>query len=161
MSEYTCLDNEMIAHYIVCPKVFRSKPRDPVEVNRNYSQRFAVTSADGNMEFDVFISWSSRNPQDFSIGLMYQDHLLYRVNGFHGTTRQGFYSAVHHAYPHTHTLTKEDIECSRKAKPSLVADATGEYYDLASARLFFFRHCGIMGFEKYFPDSQQLSVFDL
>lgn len=154
------LDESTIQQLIACPKEFRTRPRDEVSVNKNYSQRFSVYSIDDNIEFPVFVTYSQFIPQDFSIGLMFDDHLLFRVNGFHGTTRSGYYAADHHAGPHTHTLTPHDIRAGRKNKPSFITDTTGEYVDLLTARLYFFKHCGIIGFNKYFPDSQQLSMFD-
>jgi len=160
MQENLIFDDDTIAKMITCPKEFKSRPREPMSVNKNISQRFSVFAADTGIEFSVFVTHSQMFPQDFSIGLMLQDYLLFRVNGFHGTTRRGFYSAEHHARPHTHTLTMDDIEAGRKAKPSLITDTSGDYVDLATARLYFFRHCGIMGYEKYFHDSQQLSMFD-
>lgn len=160
MNHSIYLDDAEIQSLITCPKVFRSKPRDLASVNKNYSQRFSVFSVDDEIEFPVFITYSQMQPQDFSIGLMYRDHLLFRVNGFHGTTRSGFYSAEHHARPHTHTLTLQDINAGRKGKPTHITDTTGEYMDLLTARLYFFKHCGIINYSKYFPEGEQLSFFD-
>lgn len=160
MSNGVYLTDEKIGELIACPKEFRGKPRDMVKVNQNYAQRFSVFSTDTDAEFSVFISYSQKMPQDFSIGLMYGDALLFRVNGFHGTTRKGFYLAKHHAAPHTHTLTNEDVVAGRKSAPSKIDETAGEYVDLLTARLYFFKRCGIMGYEKYFPEGEQVSMFD-
>nr|DAR23531.1 MAG TPA: hypothetical protein [Caudoviricetes sp.] len=160
MPEIVLTDAE-INRLIVCPKVFLAKPREVVRVNKNYQQKFMVQETETGNQFTVFISWSQVQPQDFSIGLMFGDILLFRVNGFHGTTRAGYYLARHHAHPHTHTLTVEDIENGRQTNPSLTTDTAGEYVDLISARLYFFKHCGIIGYEKYFSSHKQLSIDDL
>lgn len=154
------LTDDKIHELIRCKKGFNSKPREMAKVNQNMSQRFSVVSVDTGNEFQVFINYSLRMPQDFSIGLMYGDFLLFRVNGFHGTTRKGFYLASHHAVPHTHTLTAEDIANGRKAHPSKIEEVPGEYIDLVTARLYFFHYCGIIGFEDFFSDSEQMSMFD-
>lgn len=160
MANEAYLTDARIAELIACHKEFRSKPRDMAKVNQNYSQRFSVYSTATDAEFQVFITYSQKMPQDFSLGLMYGDYLLFRANGFHGTTRKGFYTARHHAVPHTHTLTADDVACGRKASPSRIDEVAGAYVDLLTARLYFFTRCGIMGFEKYFPGGEQLSMFE-
>lgn len=155
------LTDAEIQRLIRCPKVFVNKPREASKVNKNFYQKFSVKEeATGNC-FEVFISWSQKMPMDFSLGLMFGDNLLFRANGFHGTTRAGYFQTEHHAYPHTHTLTEADILAGRKAKPSHVEDVSGEYIDLFTARLYFCKYCGILGYEEYFPTSQQLTIEDL
>lgn len=149
-----------IQNLIACKKVFRARPHAEVIENRNVTQKFSVYSEDGADEFRVFTAYSQRMPSDFSIGLMYNDYQLIRFNGFHGTTAKGFFSAAHHAVPHSHTLTENDIKSGRGKKPSLITELAGEYVDLASARVYFFRHCGIIGYEQYFETHKQLSLFD-
>lgn len=139
---------------INCPKVFKSAPKRPSSANRNITQTFSVFGKDSNLEFRVFITYSERMPEDFSLGLMYDGMLLLRCNGFHGTTRAGFFSASHHAYPHYHKLTMEDIECGRSRKPSMIHDLTGKYIDLQTAIVFFCDECGIIDYEKYFEVNQ-------
>ena len=160
MSEAT-LTNAEIQQLIACRKVVVSKPREPQRVNKNFQQRFVVRSEETGKEFLVFIAWSQMQPQDFSIGLMWGNYLLLRVNGFHGTTRSGYHQAKHHAAVHTHTLTVEDIQNDRCSKPSKITDASGKYVDLASARLYFFEICGIMGYEECFSSVKQISIDDL
>lgn len=160
MSKAVLTDAE-INRLIACPKVFLTKPREAVRINKNFQQKFTVQEVETGNRFTVFIAWSQIQPQDFSIGLMFGDNLLFRVNGFHGATRTGYHLARHHAFPHTHTLTVEDIQGGRQTKPSLTTDTTGEYVDLVSARLYFFKHCGIIDFEKYFSSNRQLSIDDL
>lgn len=155
------LTDAEIERLISCRKVFVSKPREAVQINKNYQQKFVVQGDENGDEFTVFIAWSMFQPQDFSIGLMLEDNLLLRVNGFHGTTRAGYHSAPHHAVPHMHMLTEKDINNGRQMKPSRIVDASGKYVDLISARLFFFKHCGIMGHEEYFSSNKQMSIDDL
>lgn len=154
MSKIVLTDDE-IQRLIVCPKRFASKPREPQRFAKNIQQKFTLQAEETGTEFTVFIAWSQMQPQDFSIGLMFGDFLLLRVNGFHGTTRAGFYAAEHHAVPHTHKLTMKDIESGRHNKPSKITDASGEYVDLFTARAYFFRVCGVTGFEEYFPVNEQ------
>lgn len=158
MINNTLTSNSDIDLLISCPKIFQAPPKKPVTVNRNSSQTFDVFSQDCQLKFSVFISLSLRMPQDFSLGLMYDGFLLIRCNGFHGTTRAGFYTAEHHAHPHAHVLTMEDIENGRSKKPSRVKDLTGEYINLDTAKVFFFKRCGILDYDKYF-DINQFSLF--
>lgn len=149
-----------ILRLISCAKNMPTRIKKPAEINRNVTQKFKVVEYISKAEFDVFITFSSRMPMDFSIGLMYNEFLLYRCNGFHGTTISGFYAAEHHAYPHAHILTMEDIENNRSGKPSRHIDLTGKYVDLHTARLYFFEHCGILGYEKFFPRFQQIPLIE-
>ena len=160
MSEIV-LTNTEISRLIVCTKTFSAKPREVVRVNKNFQQKFYLQEVETGNQFSAFISWSQFQPQDFSIGLMFGEYLLLRVNDFHGTTRAGYHLAPHHAHPHTHTLTVEDIVNGRQTNPSLTTDVTGEYVDLDSARLYFFKCCGIIDYEKYFSPYKQMSIDDL
>lgn len=149
-----------INELITCPKVFRYAPPKGSEVNKNISQTFKVYGQSNKLEFSVFITHSIRMIQDFSLGLLFNDMLLYRCNGYHGTTRAGFFSTPHHAYPHAHILSLTDIEKGRSKKPSNICDLSGKYINLQTATMFFCEHCGIMNYENYF-DVGQLSFSDL
>lgn len=149
--------DEEIINCIKCEKTFLNKPPKIKIVNKNYSQKFDIFSTDNNEKFTVFITFSSRMNSDFSVGLLYDEYLLFRCNGFHGTTRSGFYSHPHHACAHTHTLTIEDIQKSRSKKPSKILNIMNQYWDLSSCVLYFFQECGIIGYEKYF-DLKQISL---
>ena len=142
-----------ILELIGSPKCFKKKPSEPLEKNRCVLQKFEAYGMDAKTIFPVFVSYSVRMPMDFSIGLMLGgDFLLYRCNGFHGTTKAGFYTAEHHAYPHAHTLTLNDVKNGRGRNPSCITDLTGHYIDLPTARSFFFKHCGVLGYEEFFAD---------
>lgn len=143
-----------IHELITCPKIFKSAPRKPQTINKNISQNFIVYGQTNDEEFPVFITYSSRMPMDFSLGLRFKDMLLYRCNGFHGSTRAGYFSTPHHAYPHAHILTLADIDKGRSKKPSEICDLTGEYVNLQTALVFFCTHCGIMDYDKYFNVNQ-------
>lgn len=151
-------NDEDIENLIKCPKTIPEKPKRPAEKNRTITQKFRVCGIENALEFTVFIACSSRMQQDFSIGLMYENYLLFRCNGFHGTTRVGFVTG-HHAYPHGHLLTLEDISNGRQTKPSKIIDLTGKYIDQRTATRFFFETCRIVDEEDYF-DLRQLSLFE-
>ena len=154
------LSNERISELIACPKVFKSKPKKIGEKNRNFDQRFDVYGKDNDNIFHVFVTQSTKMLQDFSIGLICENHLLIRVNGFHGTTKAGFYTAKHHQYPHAHILTEDDIKNERELKPSLIEDLTGEFSDLSYALLYFLEKCNIINYQGYFdnlPNKNQMS----
>ena len=142
---------------ITCAKYFRSAPRKEITINKNLSRKFEVYNRECALTFTVFICSSVLMEQDFSIGLMYDGFLLFRCNGFHGTTRTGFYTSKHHAHPHSHTLTMEDIQCGRGKRPSFIDDMTGKYVNKNTALLYFFEKCNILGFDEYFKDLRQLS----
>ena len=154
--------NEHINELIVCEKVLKSKPKKPVEKNRNLDQRSDVYGKDNDELFRVFVTQSTQMQQEFSIGLMYENHLLIRVNGFHGTTKAGFYTAEHHKYPHAQILTEEDIKSSRELTPSHIEDLTGKFSNLSYALLYFFERCNIINYQGYFdlPNKNQMSFLD-
>jgi hypothetical protein len=158
MAKQLLSSNSDIIQHITCEKIFKSKPKKFSAVNQNISANFEVDNIDYNWNFKVFVTFSAKMPQDFSLGLIYDDFLLYRCNGFHGTTRAGFFSAEHHAYPHAHQLTTDDIFCGRGKKPSQIIDLTGKYVDMRGAAVFFFETCGIIDNNNYF-DLNQLSMF--
>lgn len=146
--------NQDIHDLITCNKIFKSAPKRESIVNKNISRKFSVYSQNDNLEFDIFITSSVRMEQDFSLGLLYDNMLLYRCNGFHGTTRAGYYSFSHHAYPHAHILSISDIQSGRAKAPSNIENLTGKYINLNTATLYFFNKCGIIGYEKYFNINQ-------
>lgn len=150
--------NQDIISLIECRKVLRAKPSKQRQVNQSFSQSLNLYCEDSDIEFDAFIAQSVKIPEDFSLGLMYDNNLLIRVNGFHGTTKAGFFSSEHHAHPHAHILTIDDINNARQKKPSQILDLTGEFIDIKTAMLFFFRKCAIINYEEYF-DFNQMSLF--
>jgi len=147
-----------IISLIACEKQILKKPSPFSEKNRNITQRFSVYSVEKDEEFKVFFSYSSKMPKDFSLGLLYKDYLLFRCNGFHGTTKAGFYNHKHHAYQHSHTLTVVDIEKKCGVYPSNISDMRDKYVDINTAILYFFNRCSIINYEEYF-DLNQI-VFD-
>ncbi len=157
MDGMICNDQDIEMH-IRCEKILLNKPKKPSEKNRNVSQRFSVKATQTGQEYNVFIAFSSRMPQDFSLGLMYEDFLLFRCNGYHGTTKDRFLVS-HHAYPHGHLLTMEDIQNGRGKKPSRIIDLTGKYVDIRTATRFFFQECNIVDSKDFFGLSQ-LSLFE-
>lgn len=150
--------DQEINEHLHCEKVLLVRPRKPSEKNRNVSQRFKVQATNTKLEYSVFVTYSERMPQDFSLGLMLDDYLLLRCNGFHGSTRNKALVG-HHAYPHGHLLTMEDVQNGRAKKPSKIIDFTGKYIDLQTAKRFFFQECGILDPEDYFNLSQY-SLFE-
>lgn len=141
---------------IECKKIFLVAPKKEKIIQSSYQQTFNVRSFDRELEFLVFIRHSSLLPEDFSIGLVYESFNLLRCNGYHGTTKAGFYSSEHHAYPHAHLLTYSDILSGRSKKPSKLINMTGKYLNLETALLYFFEYCNIIGYDEYF-DINQLS----
>ena len=78
--------DEEILKLIKCRKVIQKKPPNPKASNRDKKTRFKVISTEDALEFEVFFAQNTRLPDDFSLGLMLDKYLLYRCNGFHGTT---------------------------------------------------------------------------
>lgn len=153
--------DDEIRRMICCEKNITSAQKRFTQINKNMDRRLELESTIGSDSFTVFISYSMLMEQDFSIGLMYDGHLLYRLNGFHGVTKNGFYSAEHHAYPHAHILTMDDIVNGRARKPSYEERLTGEYIDLATASAFFIRRCSITNGNSYFKTDRQMSIFNM
>lgn len=157
MKSFTEQSDSAILHLIECSKrMIASIPSQKIR-NRNYERRFSVFS-DDNDEFKIFITQSIPNPIDFSIGLLFDEYLLFRCNGFHGPTKSGSYQYEHHAIAHTHTLTAEDILNGRERKPTKIENVTGQYIDVESALRYFLRRCGIINFEDFLPQAMQLSI---
>lgn len=154
------LNSVEIDRLITCQKTFQSPPpRFPDQTTQNITFRFNVFGAENHELFLVFFSRSAKMPGDFSLGLRYGDFLLYRCNGYHGTTRNGFYTAPHHAYPHAHILTESDIANARSLKPSSCQNLTGQYVDFPGAVHYFCNKCGIIGYRKYFPQIFQGTIW--
>jgi hypothetical protein len=150
-------DSDILA-LIACPKRIPRKPPKPDFINRNLSQRFEVVGTENGLSFDVFAKCSSRRPSDFSNGLMLGKYLLYRCNGFHGTTKSGFYLWEHHAYPHAHILTMEDIKNGRESAPRKMEDLSSEFSSFPEAQFYFMQHCGIINISDYFDNNIQLPI---
>ena len=144
---------------VACEKRIMRKPPQMQLVNRNMSHRFSVVNGDAGITFEVFAKYSERKPADFSIGLMFGSFLLYRCNGFHGATKAGFYAWEHHARPHAHILTMEDITAGRESAPSLGMDLLNSYSNFQEARVCFFRNCGIINYSEFFDDYEQLALY--
>ena len=153
MSVVIFQSNEEILRLIECGKKILKKPSNPKASNREEKQKFDVETLDNQIKLDVFFAQNSRLPRDFSLGLMYGKQLLIRYNGFHGTTKAGYHKFGHHEYPHSHTLTIDDILNGRETAPSFVSDMSGKYYDFESAKLFFLQSCGIINYENFFDFS--------
>lgn len=145
------LNDQQIKHLISCKKKFIvPPPRFPDISTQNITYRFKVYSIETEEEFFVFFARSAKMSEDFSLGLLCNKFMLYRCNGFHGTTRKGFYSAPHHAYPHAHILSAKDIANGCAQKPSNIENLTGEYFDFPGAVHFFCTKCGIIDYMRYF-----------
>lgn len=157
------LTNSEIERLISCDKILKSAPPKLAPYkNRNYNKKFKVFSTAEDEEFLVFFSRGSRE-EDFSLGLIYpalpEQPMLLRCNGFHGTTKKGFYITQHHAVVHSHTLCEKDILQMHPSKPSSITELTGEYYDFDSAVHFFCKKCGIINYTKYFSEYFQASLW--
>lgn len=156
------INNDDIEYLISCEKYITKKPYK-FTTKQSDENRCVLRSTNGEYNFNVFISSSIRYPADFSVGLMYNDtYCLIRCNGFHGANREGFYDAPHHAYPHIHMLSVDDINRHKERDPHYKYDATGEYYKLNDAILYFFKKCNIISYDKYFNPVElgQVKIFD-
>lgn len=128
---------------VICPKRIIKPPKYyKIEMN-NANKRFKLISEDEKFIFSCFIRYLVKRPLDFSIGLMFEDLMLLRVNGFHGATRTGEYVFEHHRYPHIHLLSEDDIKESRNGSPSSI-NCEVSYTDLSSALVFFCQSCSII-----------------
>ena len=160
---YIIRSDEEILTLIRCEKKIQKKPPNLKKSNRDIKTRFRVISTEESLEFEVFFAQNARLHDDFSLGLMLDKYLLYRCNGFHGTTFAGYHVYEHHAQIHSHTLTFEDIINGRSDKPSKIDCLTNEYFNFISAQLYFLRLCGINNYQDYFDFSKlnQISIYDL
>lgn len=162
------LTDKHIQELISCPKrIEGSVPLKSKLVNGNPQIKFNLVQCDtsqNSARFSAFISSCIKRPEDFSIGLLFlyngENYLLYRCNGFHGTTSSGFYSAEHHRYPHAHRLSEADIIRGNIHKPTTILPLTGTYWDERGAIAYFCETCGIINYKKYFSFEEQMSIFD-
>ena len=154
------LSNHEISRLITCPKKFKTvPPKFPDITTQNITFRFKVYGLENDDEFSVFFAQSAKMQSDFSLGLRYDNFLLYRCNGYHGTTKNNFYSAPHHAYPHAHILSEADIANGRALKPSSCENLTGEYIDFPDAVQYFCNKCGIISYRKHFSHLFQGTIW--
>lgn len=157
ISAYNIESNNDINKLIKCQKTIQPNSYRRKFLNNNVDYRYFVTSIDNGLDFEIFISYSNMFNNDFSIGLLFDCYLLLRVNGFHGTTKAGFYSTPHHAYPHSHTLTLDDINNARQKHPSKITDLTNQYTDLDTCIDYFCTECGIINYKNYLINSDQMT----
>lgn len=150
-----------IARLISCQKTIKDAPRrDMKEENRHRRNDLTVVSAEGE-DFDVFIRQSLEFAEDFSLGLVYRTEdgrriLLVRYNGQHEQSPQGFAGHPHYAY-HIHRATAENLDNGRYEKhPASITEAYASFDETIGA---FMQDTGIQGWDKYFPNSATLPLF--
>ena len=153
------LSDQRIAQLIAMEKkIVKRPPKLFVERQGSRHMNFTLSDEGEKLDFSVFVRQNMRLTSNFSIGLMQGEYTLLRCNGFHGTTRSGYYSAEHHAYPHMHILSEADIRGGRTREPSTHEDMSGAYHSFESAIIYFCRKCAIIGYEDYFTAHEQISI---
>jgi len=113
---------------IACAKVVSDAPKREEKLDRGHFRNdMRLKSADGKLEFRVFMRRSEDLPENFSIGLVFLPRdgtgevPLLRCNGPHGAFNDSFDPLHPHWDFHVHLATAEMIEIgSRPEKPAAV-----------------------------------------
>ena len=146
------------------------KKREPAE---GYSERdshrrcklvLEDTSGD-RRAFSVFIRQSVFFIENFSIGLVYQTQdkslgpiTLVRYNGPHGETSRN--EDGHYATSHIHRITGEEVQSGVMRPQEKLREITEKYSTFEGALKAFLDDVGIVNDLEYFPELNQMGLFD-
>lgn len=155
--------DEIINRLITEEKIITEPPkRDSKVENQHLRNEFHLTSSDGQRQFSVFMRKHIEFMENFSIGLIYHSEEgainLFRCNGNHGEVVVDILNPIPHFGYHTHKITAELLENNIK-EPKKV-EPTKEYASFEQALAYFCKHINIKDVDKYFPNINQLDIFE-
>ena len=118
-----------------------------------------LKSADGSLEFRVFMRRSEDLPENFSIGLAFLakdgsgEVVRLRCNGPHGGYNESFDPEHPHWDYHVHRASAEMIEAG--LRPERAATISRDFASYEEAVQYFLRATNITGAMAYFADLAQ------
>lgn len=160
------MNQSEIDYLIKVDKHIIEPPQKDFKINNNCLRKdFKAQSVGGESLFTVFLRQNIDFNENFSVGLIYHSIegkkiMLLRMNGNHGETVQNPLRPIPHFNYHIHKITPEEIENGNITDPkfSLVTD---KYVSFEQAIRYFMIHTNILDSGKYFPNFEQLSLFDI
>lgn len=145
---------------IACPKTIVEPPRRELREERGSLRNdLRLRSADGALEFSVFLRVNADFPENFSIGLVHSPPdergsiTLVRCNGPHGPYNADLADPEAHFEYHVHQASAARLEAGLKAEGD--GRATREYASYREALVHFLRLVNLQEAARYFPDLQQ------
>jgi len=155
--------DEIINRLITEEKIITEPPKRDFKVeSQHLRNEFHLTSSDGERQFSVFMRKHIEFMENFSIGLIYHSEEgtinLFRCNGNHGEVVVDILNPIPHFGYHTHKITAELLE-NNINEPKKV-ESTKEYASFEQALAYFCKHTNIIDVDKYFPNINQLDIFE-
>ena len=112
-----------IDELIGCAKIVSEPPRPRMKLYRGHLRNdMRLRSADGKLEFRVFMRHSEDLPENFSVGMVFMakdgtgEIVLLRCNGPHGGYNDSFDPGHPHWDYHVHRASAEMIEAGFRPK---------------------------------------------
>lgn len=144
---------DQIESLINCPKKITDGPKNSQFTRGSMKREFTMTSQDGKHVFRGFLSQNETFPENFSLGLVFEDKeerdriCLLRCNGKHG----GVKDIPHHFESHVHRVSAEDLNNGIRAEKNV--EITKEYATYEDGIQFYLKLIGINegDRQKYFP----------
>jgi hypothetical protein len=158
------LTDDLITKLITEEKIITEPPKkDFKEENQHLRNDFQLTSSDGVRKYTVFMRKHNKFMENFSIGLVFHSeegtsYNLFRCNGNHGEVVVDVLSPVPHFGYHTHKITAELLE--NNINDPKQNELTREYASYEQAMNYFCRYVNINDADKYFPDINQMNIFE-
>jgi len=158
------LTDERINKLITEEKIITEPPRKEFKIeNQHMRNDFQLTSSDGTRRFSVFMRQHMEFKENFSIGLIYYaedgtSFNIFRCNGNHGEVVVDTLVPVPHRSYHTHKITAQLIENNINDPKHI--EETSEYASIEQALKYFCTYTNIKDADKYFPNINQLDIFE-
>jgi len=158
---------EELDNLISCPKVITDAPRRQMRLERRHKRNdMRLRSADGDLEFTVFMRINEDFQENFSIGLIHVPReergslCLFRCNGPHGDFLGGSGPPGSHFQYHVHRAKVGNLEAGLRAEHG--ATLSREYASYRDALTFFLREINVINAFDFFPElSQPMLPLDL
>lgn len=160
MSVYS---KEEIERLISCAKIIETPSRAQMVLEKShYRDDIGLVSADGKLEFGVFMRKNRDFPENFSIGIEYKpsgekSFCLLRCNGPHGKFK-GEPEEIenYHFYYHFHKAKPENLEGGLRAEQS--GEITKEYASFEDALPYFLKTINVSNYESHFSELLQQEI---
>lgn len=158
------LTDDLINKYITEEKIITDPPKkDFKEEKQHLRNDFQLTSSDGLRRYSVFIRKHIQFLENFSIGLIFHSddgtsYNLFRCNGNHGEVVVDFLNPIPHFGYHTHKITGELLK--NNINDPKHSELTKEYASYEQAMNYFCTFVNIKDADKYFPNINQMNLFE-
>jgi hypothetical protein len=148
---------------ISCPKVIIEPPKKEMRSERGTRRNnMELRSAEGDLEFSVFMRINEDFPENFSVGLNYSPRdergtlCLFRCNGPHDHLVGTVSTFKAHFGFHVHRAKAENIEAG--LRPECGGELSEGYASYRDALAFFLRRINVINALEHFPEFSQLTL---